>query len=68
MATLQKDAPAHSFAETMLVLNAAFGAAAIERIFLRIDHEPVGSGAIAQVHHAQLCDGSDVAIKVPTLL
>ena len=52
----------------MLVLNAAFGAAAIERIFLRIDHEPVGSGAIAQVHHAQLCDGSDVAIKVPTLL
>ena len=36
----------------------------LEEIFTYIEEKPVGSASLAQVHKAQLLDGSFVAIKV----
>ena len=36
----------------------------LEEIFTYIEDKPVGSASLAQVHKAQLLDGSLVAIKV----
>lgn len=36
--------------------------------FLSIDEQPIGAASIAQVHHAVLKDGQEVAIKVCVLV
>jgi len=36
----------------------------LEQVFARIDHSPLGSASLAQVHAAELLDGSQVVIKV----
>lgn len=36
----------------------------IERVFSKINPEPVAAGSIAQIHHATLVSGEEVAIKV----
>jgi len=62
LATLQTQAPAHSFAYTRREVERAFEQP-LETVFARFDPEPVASGSIAQVHFARLGD-KDVAVKV----
>lgn len=44
-------------------VNEAFGQP-WQKVFKSLDPEPLGSASIAQVHRAQLADGTDVAVKV----
>ena len=36
----------------------------LEDLFTRVDPEPIGAASLAQVHRAQLADGSEVVIKI----
>jgi len=50
--------------EALALIQAAYGSQPLSEIFLHIDEEPLASASIAQVHAAQLLDGSDVVIKI----
>ncbi|KAK9473482.1 ABC1 family-domain-containing protein [Dipodascopsis tothii] len=62
-ATLYDQAPRDDWPAVEAVLRAELGAAP-ETVFAWIDHEPVASASIAQVHRAQLHTGEQVAVKV----
>lgn len=36
----------------------------LDQVFRSLDPEPLGSASVAQVHHAELLDGTQVAVKV----
>jgi ubiquinone biosynthesis protein len=60
---LQDDVPPFPGKQARAAIEAAQGVA-IEEIFRHFDETPLASASIAQVHTAELLDGSDVVIKV----
>jgi ubiquinone biosynthesis protein len=63
LAKLQDNVPPFPGSQARAVIEAALGAP-IEDIFRQFDETPLASASIAQVHAAQLKDGTDVVIKV----
>ncbi len=63
LAHLQDHVPPFPGSEARVTIEAALGAP-IEEIFQQFDETPLASASIAQVHTAQLRDGSAVVIKV----
>jgi ubiquinone biosynthesis protein len=60
---LQSNVPPVDFALILPELTALLGRDPAE-IFLELDPNPVGAASIAQVHRAQLLDGSEVVLKI----
>jgi predicted unusual protein kinase regulating ubiquinone biosynthesis (AarF/ABC1/UbiB family) len=54
---LQAAAPEHSWRCTERTLERAYGAAQLSEIFVWVDHKPIASGSIAQIHRAKLKAG-----------
>jgi ubiquinone biosynthesis protein len=63
LARLQDDVPPFPGSQARAAIEAAQGVP-IEEIFNQFDETPLASASIAQVHTAQLKDGTDVVIKV----
>jgi len=63
LAHLQDDVPPFPGAQARAVIEAALGAPVAE-VFKQFDESPLASASIAQVHAAQLKDGTAVVIKV----
>ena len=63
LSKLRTDVKPMPFDEVRLVLEEEYGAPP-ERFFSFIEEAPFGSASIAQVHKAELLDGSSVVIKV----
>ncbi|KAL7666640.1 ABC1 atypical kinase-like domain-containing protein [[Candida] zeylanoides] len=61
---LYDNAPTDSWAHVDALLRANLGADYEDRIFAEIEHTPVASASIAQVHRARLRGGQEVAVKV----
>lgn len=60
---LHDQVPGVAFREIEAILSAHFGAP-LSEIFLSFDESPLAAASIAQVHRAQLKDGSSVVVKV----
>ncbi len=60
---LQDHVPPFPGSEARKIIEAGYGHP-IETVFRNFDETPLASASIAQVHTAQLLDGSDVVIKV----
>ncbi|MBQ9001614.1 MAG: AarF/ABC1/UbiB kinase family protein [Eggerthellaceae bacterium] len=52
-----------AFADVKAQVEAELGKP-LDELFAEFDEEPAGSASIAQVHRAQLADGTEVAVKV----
>jgi ubiquinone biosynthesis protein len=63
LAHLQDDVPPFPGVVARAQIEAAYGKP-VEEVFLKFDETPLASASIAQVHAAQLMDGTDVVIKV----
>jgi len=63
LALLQDHVPPFPGSQARAAIEAAQGVP-IEEIFRKFDETPLASASIAQVHAAQLLDGTDVVIKV----
>ena len=63
LARLQDDVPPFPGEQARAAIEAAQGVS-IETIFRKFDETPLASASIAQVHAAQLMDGTDVVVKV----
>ena len=63
LAHLQDDVPPFPGSQARAAIEAAQGVP-VEEIFRHFDETPLASASIAQVHTAQLKDGTDVVIKV----
>jgi len=46
------------------LIQQAYGEQALDELFTHIDEQPLASASIAQVHAAQLLDGSEVILKI----
>ena len=51
---LQAGAPEHSWRCTERILERAYGAQQLADIFVWVEHKPIASGSIAQIHRAKL--------------
>ncbi|HEU4730180.1 MAG TPA: AarF/UbiB family protein [Kofleriaceae bacterium] len=61
--TLQDHVPPFSYRHVRAIIERELGAP-IEARFREFDRSPVAAGGVAQVHHAVLLDGHEVAVKV----
>jgi aarF domain-containing kinase len=63
LSRLQDKVPPRPYAEIRRVIRQELGAWP-EQLYGSIDHKPIASASLAQVHRARMADGRDVAIKV----
>jgi len=63
LARLQDRVPPFTTAEALEQLQTAYGKP-VDDVFTRFVREPVASASIAQVHFAELPDGTEVAVKI----
>lgn len=63
LSKLQSQAPTFPFEDVAKIITEEFGRAS-HSVFASIDPVPVAAASLAQVHHARLPDGTEVAIKV----
>src|SRR5436309_4783805 len=63
LAMLQDRVPPFPTAQVIATLNRVYGVP-VERVFKSFEHEPVASASVAQVHLAELPDGTRAAVKV----
>lgn len=63
LSKLQSQVAAFSYEYVTKIITEEFGRAS-DRVFASIDPVPVAAASLAQVHRAQLPDGTEVAIKV----
>ncbi|MGH8166014.1 MAG: ubiquinone biosynthesis regulatory protein kinase UbiB, partial [Woeseiaceae bacterium] len=63
LAKLQDRVPPFPASEAIAILNEAYGRP-VGEIFARFDSEPLAAASIAQVHSAQLQDGTEVIVKL----
>ena len=63
LAMLQDRVPPFATADVLTTLQRVYGRP-VDEVFLRFDREPIASASVAQVHLAQLPDGTEVAVKV----
>jgi len=63
LARLQDRVPPFSSDEVMATLARVYGKP-VNEVFKSFDREPVASASVAQVHFAELPDGTEVAVKV----
>ena len=63
LAKLQDMVPPFPAEEAIAILNAAYGQP-VQEVFQRFDNEPFAAASIAQVHTAQLKDGTEVIVKL----
>ena len=63
LAKLQDAVPPFPAEEAARIISEAYGEP-LEDVFARFDIEPLAAASIAQVHSAQLKDGSEVIVKV----
>jgi len=61
--TLQDRVPSFAFARVREIVERGLGTA-MTTLFREFDRAPIAAGGIAQVHHAVLFDGTEVAVKV----
>jgi len=63
LAKLQDAVPPFPAEQAIEILNGAYGKD-VEEVFKRFDVEPLAAASIAQVHTAQLHDGTEVIVKI----
>ncbi|HWI13279.1 MAG TPA: ubiquinone biosynthesis regulatory protein kinase UbiB, partial [Burkholderiales bacterium] len=63
LAKLQDQVPPFPAAAVLATLARVYGRP-VEEVFKRFDREPIASASVAQVHLAELPDGTEVAVKV----
>ncbi len=64
LAKLQDQVAPFSNEQARLLIQQTYGEQSLDDLFSHIDEEPLASASIAQVHAAQLIDGSDVILKI----
>ncbi len=63
LAKLQDAVPPFPTEQAVAILESAYGRP-VDTVFKRFDREPLAAASIAQVHTAELQDGTDVVVKV----
>ena len=63
LAKLQDAVPPFPADQAVAILESAYGRP-VDAVFKRFDREPLAAASIAQVHTAELPDGTDVVVKV----
>jgi ubiquinone biosynthesis protein len=63
LAKLQDDVPPFPVEEAIATLERVY-ARPVDQVFLRFEREPEASASVAQVHLAQLPNGTEVAVKI----
>lgn len=63
MVPLQDQCPVSSFESVKELVQSDLGQS-VYSIFSEFDEKPMGTASLAQVHHAKLRDGSEVAVKI----
>ena len=63
LSKLQDQVPPFSFNEVKKIIEKEYSGK-LESVFLKFNKEPVASASVAQVHFAELIDGTKVAVKV----
>ena len=63
LAKLQDMVPPFPAEQAIAILNEAYGQS-VDEVFQRFDREPFAAASIAQVHTAQLRDGTEVIVKL----
>ena len=63
LAKLQDAVPPFPTEQAIAILESTYGRP-VDEVFSRFDREPLAAASIAQVHSAQLADGTEVVVKV----